>query len=427
MTNGLGRKDSIVFSISDIRAGSSLNFDPHKSIQFNEDLLLSAFDLKNKNNGFWKVRNGITSLNPVRLCMDSFYYNSRVEGDRPESFTPIKARHAEKYLIERQSAREFPNLYITSDFKVYDAVSDIHPERAWNWLTSELVTWRMPDGDLSQGILYKPEDFDPHKRYPVIFHYYVRQSNELNGYKRPDWSLAGIDIPYFVSNGYLVFMPDIYYKLGRNGESVVNSVVSAARYLSRFPFIDSTKMGIQGHSFAGWETDYLVTHSHIFAAACAAAGVSDQISNFNELANGSLFPASYLEIANPGHPYGPGVTPFTEPELYEENSPVLGVGNASTPLLLIAGDHDGSTPLGQDLEMYLAMRRAGKKVWLLEYKKGGHTLLGNDGKDFTIRMKQFFDYYLKGNPPPVWMTRGVPASLKGIDTGFEIDTSGAKP
>jgi dipeptidyl aminopeptidase/acylaminoacyl peptidase len=140
-----------------------------------------------------------------------------------------------------------------------------------------------------------------------------------------------------------------------------------------------------------------------------------------------LHPANYIELSNPGDPYGPGVTPSTRPDLYEENSPVLAVENASTPLLIVVGNQDPVVPFGQGLEMYLAMRRAGKKAWLLQYENDGHILSGDDAKDYTIRLKQFFDYYLKSSPAPVWMTKGIPAYLKGRDTGFEFDTSGAKP
>jgi dipeptidyl aminopeptidase/acylaminoacyl peptidase len=193
-------------------------------------------------------------------------------------------------------------------------------------------------------------------------------------------------------------------------------------------FVDSTKLGVQAHSFGGWETNYLVTHSHIFAVACAAAGVSDQISDFNSLADGGgSFPASYLELVNPGDPYGRGVTPSTRPELYEENSPVLAAEDESTPLLIVAGNLDEAVPLRQGIEMYLAMRRAGKTTWLLQYEDDGHILSGKNSIDYTIRLKQFFDYYLKGAPPPVWMTRGVPAAEKGIDNGLELDTSGRVP
>jgi dipeptidyl aminopeptidase/acylaminoacyl peptidase len=423
MTNGFGRKNNIAFSIFGFRDGNDGDVPDGKYsvIQSERKLLLTGFNLNSGENGFWMLPNAIYATDPLKLRQGLYAWTI--------GMVPIKAKFKEKYLIIRQSATEFPNLCVTSDFKTFFSISDLHPEKTYNWLTDELITWKKTDGDTSRGILYKPENFDPRKRYPIIFQYYTGLGNRLNNYPRPDWSKAEMDISYFVSNGYLVFVPDIQYKPGQGGQNIVNSVVSAASFLSRLPYVDSTKMGLQGHSFAGWETDYLITHSNIFAAACAVAGVSDQISNFNELATAGegLFPAEYLETSNPGAPYGRGATPSTRPDLYEKNSPVLAVENATTPLLLVGGNLDGAVPFRQDLEMYLAMRRAGKRVWLLQYEKGNHALAGDMAKDFTIRLKQFFDYYLKDDSPPVWMTKGVRAVDKGIKTGLELDTSGALP
>jgi dipeptidyl aminopeptidase/acylaminoacyl peptidase len=422
VTNGFGRRNNVVFRVFKYREGNNGDYPNSKFsvIQSEGKLLLTGFSLINQDNGFWALPNTTWARDPLKLCQTSYAWTIGI--------TPIRAKFAQKYLLCRQSAAEFPNLYITTNLETFSSVSHLHPERAYNWLTSELVTWKMTDGDTSQGILYKPENFDPNKRYPVIFNYYAGLGNELNVYPKPNWCLGEINIPYFVSNGYFVFVPDIHYKPGRGGQNVVNSIVSAATYLSKFPYIDSTKMGLQGHSFAGWETDYLVTHSNIFAAACAAAGTSDQISDFNELAGvNGLYPAAYWEMTNPGAPYGKGATPSTRPDLYENNSPVLAVESATAPLLLVGGNLDPVVPFRQDLEMYLAMRRAGKRVWLLQYEKGSHALAGDMAKDYTIRLKQFFDYYLKDDSPPVWMTKGVRAADKGIKTGLELDTSGALP
>ena len=286
----------------------------------------------------------------------------------------------------------------------------------------------MTDGNISQGILYKPENFDPHQKYPLIFDYYEKRSDELHEYIRPTWSGNRINIPYYVSNGYLVFVPDIYYKAGHNGEGVVNAVVSAAKYLSRLPYVDSTRLGLQGHSFGGWETNYLITHTqNIFAAACEASGVSDQISAYDQTDDDGGPRQRFYETQSQGSPFGVNVTPWTRPELYSANSPVLSVGNVTTPLLMSHGDKDAAVPYAQALEMYLAMRRAGKKVWFLHYEHAGHNLSGNDAKDFTCRVKQFFDYYLKDFSPPLWMTEGLPPGKRGADNGLSLDKSGRLP
>jgi dipeptidyl aminopeptidase/acylaminoacyl peptidase len=122
----------------------------------------------------------------------------------------------------------------------------------------------MFDGKMSEGLLYKPENFDSTKKYSVIFYFYEKNTDTRYQYKFPEPVRASINIPYFVSNGYIVFDPNIYYKNGEPGESAYNSVVSAAKYLSKFKWVDSTKMAIQGHSWGGYQVAYLVTaHQYV--------------------------------------------------------------------------------------------------------------------------------------------------------------------
>ena len=206
--------------------------------------------------------------------------------------------------------------------------------------------------------------------------------------------------------------------------------MSAAKYLSTLPYVDSKHLGIQGHSFGGGETNYLVTHSNLFAAACSAAGtVSDQISaylapyrpkggfpNFNRIANSET---SHDMI---------GATLWERPDLYFRSSSIFNANQVTTPVLLMHNEKDEQTDWGQSFELYTALCRLGKPVWLLQYDNGRHSLnKKEDMKDFTIRLTQFFDHYLKEVPPPLWMTRGIPAKLKGIEQGYELDLSGEKP
>lgn len=214
---------------------------------------------------------------------------------------------------------------------------------------------------------------------------------------------------------------------GHNGSSVLATILSATHYLSSFPWIDPTKLGLQGHSFGGWETNFLITHTTIFAAACEAAGVTDQVSAYNQLGGDGGSRHDLYELSAQGSPYGFGITPWTRPDLYNENSPIFSVGKVTTPLLMMHGTDDGAVPFAQAIEMFLAMRRAGKKVWLLQYDNAKHSVLGDDAEDYTIRMKQFFDHYLKDAPPPIWMTRGVPFANRLIDSGLELDKSGNQP
>ena len=400
LTNGYGRRHGIVLRLA-MPSPIALNGD--------ETILLKAFNERTKDNGFYQK--GINeSGDPEFLTMGHYSY------DVP----PVKARDAKVYLVSRMSAMEHPNLFLTNNFKKFTPVTNIYPERSYNWLTSELITWKTFNGSLSQGVLYKPENFDPKLKYPVIFLYYERLSDELNLYRTPGPSWGRIDIPTFVSNGYLVFTPDIHYAIGKLGESVVNAVVSAARYLSGMPWVDARKMGINGHSFGGYETDYLVTHTHLFAAAVSGSGISDLVSDYGALWDGVKGPSKkeYCELRG----FRIGATLWQRPDLYIKNSPIFTADKVTTPLLMMNNTLDYAVPFSQGVEFFTALRRLGRKAWMLQYDEMGHTAIRKEGTDYQIRVTQFFDHYLKGLPPPMWMTEGIPASRKGLDSGLELDT-----
>jgi len=416
LTNGYGKTHYIKFRL--VEEGNKFKL---VSLNGHSGFLFTAFDSIHKYNGFYYQKVGSNyHTDPILLAMGPYLYHYESSQffsflDFPR-FSPVKAAKSDKWIVQRMSAVEGPNYYITEDFKQYHALSHLHPQKAYNWLTTELVRWETQRGDTCEGILYKPENFDPRKKYPIIFNYYELASGGLYGSLKPGLSCHTINIPYFVSNGYIVFVPDIHLKRGEPGESAVNSVVTAAKYLAQMPWVDSTRMGLQGHSFGGYETNYLVTHSHLFAAAVASSGMSDLISFYGDPEPLYGEGQAYCEFSQ-GHL---GVCLGQNPEAYIKNSPVFKAGQVTTPLLLINNRQDPAVTWKQGVEFYLALRRLEKKVWLLQYDNGGHGVLGKDAMDYTIRMKQFFDHYLKGAPAPKWMTNGIPANLKGIDKGYEL-------
>jgi dipeptidyl aminopeptidase/acylaminoacyl peptidase len=319
--------------------------------------------------------------------------------------------------LKRESATESPNLVVTTDFKNFIPITSLNPEKRYNWLTSELVRWTTFDGQPGLGILYKPENFDLNKKYPVIFYFYDRLSDGLNSFIKPELCTGSINIPYYVSQGYLIFCPDIYYKLGKTEESVYNYVASAAQILARKSWVNAKRMGIQGHSFGGYEVNSLVTKTGIFAAACSAAGSSDLVSDYDEWADGNSF--SFGQSRMPASPW--------DRNAYVNNSPIYSVKNVTTPLLMMHNKSDVQVPWLQSVELFCALRRLDKAAWMLQYDEqgNGHVLWDKKNKlDYTIRMKQFFDHYLKDAPAPTWMTQGIPAKLKQIESGYSYDPVG---
>lgn len=405
LTNGYGRKENIRFRFTkDI----PLNWFSKRT-----KIILSAFNQNTKENGFYSIK---FDGNPEQLSMGSFVYYI----DLFHGFSPKKARDAQIYLIRRESVDKSPNYFYTSDFKNYIQLSNVHPEESFNWATSELISWKTFDGRFAMGILYKPQNFNPKNKYPIIFDYYEKRSDEKNMFQFPEAAKNRINIPWFVSNGYLVFTPDIHFTIGAPGQSVYNYVVSAAKYMSKFSWIDTLKMGIQGHSFGGFETYYLITHTNIFAAACGAAGTCDFVSSYGALTGDGWSNKFFYETSQ----YRIGTTLWENRDLYIKNSPIFFADKVTTPLLMMHNKGDKAVPFEQGVEFFTALRRLGKKVWMLQYDEENHSIRvvsKEAAKDYTLRMTQFFDHYLKDSLAPKWMTKGVRANCKGVETGFELD------
>jgi len=422
ITNGYGKRNGLVFHLA-------LKEYDEQSINKGEPLILNSFDLKSKNNGYYSKRIGKNG-DPDLLCNGPYIFDLRNAGYLPGdvNFPPCKATKSEMYIVRRMSATDAPNYFSTKDFKTFIRLSNLQPQKKYNWYTTELHTWKSLDGRILQGILYKPENFDPNKRYPVIFHYYQRKSDGLNCYIKPDKLNDGgnINISTYVSHGYLVFSPDIYYTEGDPMQGTYNAMVSAANYVSTLPFVNARKMGIQGNSFGGVQTNYLVTHTNLFAAAESSSGVADFVSSY-----GSLMDAGTGASEQGFHENGQirmGGSLWEKPEAYIKNSSIFSVSQVTTPLLLMHTKKDGICGYPNVMEFFTGLRRMGKRAWMLVYSEGNHGLGEKvEVDDFSIRMMQFFDHYLKDKPAPLWMVDGVLAKDRSWKAGLELDTKGRTP
>jgi dipeptidyl aminopeptidase/acylaminoacyl peptidase len=330
----------------------------------------------------------------------------------------LKAKNANVYLVQRTNVGE-SELFAGNDLSAVNKLTDIAAQQKdYNWLTAELLRWKMFDGKMSEGILYKPENFDPKKKYPVIFYFYERDADGLYNYRGPAPSASTVNVPYFVSNEYLIFDPNIYYKDGEPGNSAYNSVVSAAKYLSKMPWVDSTKMAIQGQSWGGYQVSYLVTKTNIFKAAWAGAPVANMTSAYGGIRWGTGLNRQFQYEHTQSRI---GATLWQRPDLYLKNSPLFAADKITTPLVIMHNDADGSVPWYQGIEFFTALRRLNKKVWLLEYNGEDHNLVERKNrKDLSVRLGQFFDYYLKDGKPAKWIKDGLPATDKGKDWGLGL-------
>jgi dipeptidyl aminopeptidase/acylaminoacyl peptidase len=400
ITNGYGRKNKTTFNY--------LRFDPEKRfINTDETIMLNSFNKDSKYEGFCTKK--IDKPGDPSIIISA-----------PFSFTtPVKAKNAEQYIVQKADISK-SELYTTPDMKDFMPLTDIaSQQKNYNWLKVELTKWKMFDGKMSEGLLYKPENFDPQKKYPVIFYFYERDADGLYGYRSPAPSASTINIPYFASNEYLVFDPNIYYKNGEPGQSAYNSVVSAAKYLSKMPWVDSTRMAIQGQSWGGYQVAYLVTKTNMFKAAGAGAPVSNMTSAYGGIRWGTGLNRQFQYEHTQSRI---GATLWQRQDLYLKNSPLFSADKVNTPLLIMHNDADGAVPWYQGIEYFTALRRLNKKVWLLQYNGEDHNLVERrNRKDLSVRLAQFFAYWLKDEKPPKWITDGVPATQKGIDWGLKVE------
>jgi dipeptidyl aminopeptidase/acylaminoacyl peptidase len=414
LTEGVGRTNHIRFRYEDPsreggrfrgfgfgRGGGEEAIDP------GEDAYLSAFNVQTKASGYYQDRfDG--NREPRRLIMGDYAY----DGLR-------KAEDADVFMLTRSTFREFPDIWITDgDLREMQKVTDANPQQAdYLWGDEELVEWISNDGIPLQGILVKPEGFDPSKKYPMMVYFYERNSDNLHRYQNPSPGTS-VNQSFYVSRGYVYFVPDIPYEIGHPGESAVDAVVPGVLKIVDQGYIDKDRIGAQGHSWGGYQLAYMITRVNLFAAVEAGAPVANMTSAYGGIRWDSGMNRQFQYEHTQSRIGG---SLWAETLRYINNSPLFEADKIQTPLLMIHNDRDGAVPWYQGIEMYMALRRLQKPVWMFNYNGEPHGLRKRPNqKDWTIRLQQFFDHYLMGAPEPVWMTDGVPAVMKGKTLGLEI-------
>jgi dienelactone hydrolase len=383
-----GKKDGI-------RYRSRIRLDPEeKGIDLSVPVYFSIYGEWTKKAGY--ARLDPKSAAPVTLAFDDAFYSPL-----------MKARDADVFVFTRETYKDYP------EYRACDS-SFTNPRRLtllgsqqdrYKWCSGvQLVDYKSTKGDRLQGALLRPAGYEKGKSYPTIVYIYERLSQGLNRYHQP--TIRGFDPAIYTSNGYAVLMPDIRYRVNDPGMSAVWCVLPALEAAAATGVVDAKRVGLHGHSWGGYQTSFLITQTNAFKAAAAGAPLTDLVSMYsliywnNGWTNQPIFESSQGRFKG-GY--------WDNLEAFIRNSPVHHATKVKTPLLLLHNDKDGAVDWTQGIEYFNTLRRLDKQVVMLQYRGENHGLVKPaNRRDYTIRMREFFDHHLLGKPAPEWLKKGVP-------------------
>ena len=416
ITEGLGKATNNNFKVArpihDPKAKRTRFGSAAGPLKVGEPLYLSSFNRVSREHGFYMK--DITKKKAKMVKLAEGPYNMSISGislsnEYPgiaqvgKSQKPPRKLSIPVFAYTKGNFENSTNVFVTKDmFRTETRISNTNPQQKdYNWGTVEMVSWTTADSIKAEGLLFKPENFDPNKKYPVIIYFYEKDSDELYNYRSPAPSRSIVNIPYFVSNGYIVFDPDIYYTTGHPGQSAMRSIMPAVDMLCQYPWIDSENMAIQGQSWGGYQVAYMITQTDRFKAAGAGAPVSNMTSAYGGIRWGSGV-TRQMQYERGQSRIGQNL--WDAFDLYVENSPLFFVPNVTTPVLIMHNDKDTAVPWYQGIEFFASLRRCGKQAWMLQYKGEDHNLRERHNcKDLSEKLAEFFDHFLKGAPEPEWM------------------------
>jgi len=404
VTNGLGRRDKLVFDFvldGVARFRNTPNNRDKPAIPAAGPLVLQVTNEKTRATGAYRVDLSTPTADPAKIVM----LDKQIGGI-------LKARNADVYVHTQQRFDEFPDLWAGGpDFAAARKVSDANPQQAeFNWGKAELIEYTNADGKRLPAVLIKPEDFDPAKKYPLMVYIYETQALGLHRYYAPSPGTS-INFTRYASNGYVLLSPDIVYETGYPGASAQKCVIPAVHKVLDMGFIDPERIGIQGHSWGGYQISYLITQTDLFAAVQAGASVTNMTSAYGGIRWGTGMSRAFQYEKTQSRI---GAPLWDRTLQYLENSPLFWVERVDTPYLSIHNDEDDAVPWYQGIEFFSALRRLGKEAYMFNYNGEKHGLRERENqKHWTVHQDEFFDHFLLGKPRPEWMEKGVPYLERG--------------
>ena len=317
-----------------------------------------------------------------------------------------KAKDADTFVHQSGAWDDSPNFFAAgADLKNATRVSDTNPFASqYAWGRAELIDYQNSHGDRLQGALYYPATYEKGKQYPLIVQIYEIESNQLHNWTAPS-ERATYNAAVWTQHGYFVLRPDIVFKARDPGVSALDCVTAAVQKALESGRIDARHIGLTGHSWGGYETTFIVTHSDLFAAGVVGGALTNLSSSVGEIYWNTGAPeTNHVEVSQERMQ----VPLYEDPQSYIRNSATFVANKLAVPLLMEVGDHDGASDWHQDIEFYNAARRAGKPCVMLVYEGENHSVAQKANQiDYHRRINAWFDHYLKGAPAEDWMTKGV--------------------
>ena len=356
--------------------------------------------------GEWTKKGGVAKVERAKPGAQSLLWDDA-------AFSRVtKAKNADVFVYSRETYNEPPDLYATdAQLKGGKKLTALDAQVAkYQWSAGRMLVDYKPEektlkADKLQAALFLPANYEKGKSYPTIVYIYERLSQGLNQFTTPALSGSGFNKSYYTSQGYAVLMPDITYKLNDPGRSAAWCILPALKAAIATGVVDAKRVGLQGHSWGGYQTAFMVTQTGAFAAAVAGAPLTDMVSMYSLIYKNSGNTNQGIFESSQGRFLG-GY--WDNWEAYYRNSPVFFARNVKTPLMILHNDKDGAVDFTQGVEYFNTLRRLGKPVWMLEYLGENHGLAKPANmKDYMVRMREFFDVHLMGKPLPGWMKDGV--------------------
>ncbi|HEX8014400.1 MAG TPA: prolyl oligopeptidase family serine peptidase, partial [Flavobacterium sp.] len=378
------------------RVSTQKNYDGsmHRTIDLKKGLLLESSNQQGHSAYYKWTPDYIEKL----VFSTDSNLNQLMMSDDGNTFAYLEQSHAlsPKVMLYNRTRKEIKTVYESNP-----------QQKQFYWGVSKMIQYKNSKEKLLQGALYYPADYNPDKKYPMIVLIYEKLSQDLHRYTNPSQYTGDgqFNITTFTTQGYFVLAPDISYELGNPGIAATDCVVSATKEAIRMGFIKPDKIGLIGHSFGGYETDFIITQTDIFAAAVAGAAVTDLASFYLTLGWNTGRPDMWRFETQQ---WRMGKSLYDDKYGYERNSPITHAQNITTPLLSWSGNVDFQVNWSQSVEFYLALRRLNKKNILLLYPNEGHSLKkSKNQKDLSIRIHEWFDFHLKDVTPAEWIKKGI--------------------